>query len=204
MSTRSLTAVVMVLIAVTGYTRSVAQETPNLGRPATPAEVAGWDISIPPDGTGLPPGSGRPEQGASAAAQLEQGVGIFSCFPAMYISQPLCVAPAVAYGPVRTRGEGSDGDGGWLLGAPYGFLAGGADADSFATLLEGRGRFRLERGGADIAALVSFLADVCRLSAAAAAARSLFSLRAPREPRFPDIWSHLATVSAGLILAMWA
>ena len=35
MSTRSLTAVVMVLIAVTGYTRSVAQETPNLGRPAT-------------------------------------------------------------------------------------------------------------------------------------------------------------------------
>src|SRR5712691_9448068 len=69
MSTRSLTAVVIVLIAVTGYTRSVAQETPNLGRPATPAEVAGWDISIPPDGTGLPPGSGRLEQGAVVFAQ---------------------------------------------------------------------------------------------------------------------------------------
>src|SRR5713226_1428303 len=69
MSTRSLTAVVMVLIAVTGYTRSVAQETPNLGRPATPAEVAGWDISIPPDGTGLPPGSSRLEQGAVVFAQ---------------------------------------------------------------------------------------------------------------------------------------
>src|SRR5499426_284582 len=64
MSTRSLMAIVMMLIAVIGYTGSAAQETPNLGRPATPAEVAGWDISIPPDGTGLPPGSGTPEQGA--------------------------------------------------------------------------------------------------------------------------------------------
>src|SRR4030095_12793370 len=59
----------MVLIAVTGYTRSVAQETPHLGRPATPAAVAGWDISIPPDGTGLPPGSGTPEQGAVVYVQ---------------------------------------------------------------------------------------------------------------------------------------
>jgi S-disulfanyl-L-cysteine oxidoreductase SoxD len=69
MSTRSLTAVAMVLIAVTGYMRSVAQETPHLGRPATPAAVAGWDISIPPDGTGLPPGSGTPEQGAVVYVQ---------------------------------------------------------------------------------------------------------------------------------------
>ena len=69
MSTRSLTAAVMVLITVTGYTCSVAQETPNLGRPATPAEVAGWDISILPDGTGLPPGSGTPEQGAVVYTQ---------------------------------------------------------------------------------------------------------------------------------------
>jgi mono/diheme cytochrome c family protein len=69
MSTRSLTAIVMVLIAVAGYTCSVAQETPNLGRPATPAEVAGWDISIPPDGTGLPPGSGTSGQGAVVYAQ---------------------------------------------------------------------------------------------------------------------------------------
>ena len=69
MSTRSLAAVVMGLITVAGYTCSVAQETPNLGRLATPAEVAGWDISIPPDGTGLPPGSGTPEQGAVVYTQ---------------------------------------------------------------------------------------------------------------------------------------
>src|SRR4030095_15989870 len=81
MSTRSLTVVVMMLIAVVGYTGGAAQEPPNLGRLATPAEVAGWDISIPPDGTGLPPGSGTPEQGTVVYVQKcpachgEQGVG---------------------------------------------------------------------------------------------------------------------------------
>jgi S-disulfanyl-L-cysteine oxidoreductase SoxD len=81
MFTRSLAAVVIVLVAVMGYTGSVAQETPNLGRPATPAEIAGWDISIPPDGTGLPPGNGTPEQGAVVYTQKcqschgEQGAG---------------------------------------------------------------------------------------------------------------------------------
>ena len=81
MFTRSLAAVVLGLVAVTGYTGSAAQETPHLGRPATPAEIAGWDISIPPDGTGLPPGNGTPEQGAVVYTQQcqschgEQGAG---------------------------------------------------------------------------------------------------------------------------------
>jgi S-disulfanyl-L-cysteine oxidoreductase SoxD len=69
MSMRSLNATVMMLLALAVSTTSVAQETPNLGRPATPAEIAGWDISIPPDGTGLPPGSGTPDQGAVVYAQ---------------------------------------------------------------------------------------------------------------------------------------
>jgi mono/diheme cytochrome c family protein len=42
---------------------------PNLGRPVTPAEIAAWDISIQPDGTGLPPGGGTPAQGAKIYAQ---------------------------------------------------------------------------------------------------------------------------------------
>ncbi len=69
MSMRSLTTVVIVILALAGYALSLAQETPNLGRPATPAEIAGWDISIPPDGTGLPPGSGTSEQGAVVYTQ---------------------------------------------------------------------------------------------------------------------------------------
>jgi hypothetical protein len=38
MSTHNVTAVVMVLLAVSASTLSVAQETSNLGRPAIPAE----------------------------------------------------------------------------------------------------------------------------------------------------------------------
>ena len=38
-------------------------ESPNLGRIAAPEEIALWDISIGPNGAGLPPGSGTPKQG---------------------------------------------------------------------------------------------------------------------------------------------
>ncbi len=44
---------------------AVAQEGPRLGVPATPEQVAGWDISIGPDGAGLPPGSGTAAAGKS-------------------------------------------------------------------------------------------------------------------------------------------
>jgi cytochrome c len=40
-----------------------AQEGPRLGVVASPAQIAGWDISIGPDGAGLPPGSGTVSAG---------------------------------------------------------------------------------------------------------------------------------------------
>lgn len=54
---------------------------PNLGRVATPDEIATWDISIGPDGSGLPAGSGTPRQGEAvfaarcAACHGEHGSG---------------------------------------------------------------------------------------------------------------------------------
>jgi S-disulfanyl-L-cysteine oxidoreductase SoxD len=42
---------------------AVLAESPNLGRAAAPEEIASWDISIGPDGAGLPTGSGTPKQG---------------------------------------------------------------------------------------------------------------------------------------------
>jgi S-disulfanyl-L-cysteine oxidoreductase SoxD len=38
-------------------------ESPNLGKPISPEDLAAWDISIGPDGAGLPPGSGTAKQG---------------------------------------------------------------------------------------------------------------------------------------------
>ena len=45
-----------------------AQEGPGLGIPATPEEVAAWDLSIGPDGAGLPRGSGDARTGAAVYA----------------------------------------------------------------------------------------------------------------------------------------
>jgi mono/diheme cytochrome c family protein len=44
-------------------------EGPNLGKPIAPADIAAWDITILPDGTGLPPGSGTAAQGAAVYAE---------------------------------------------------------------------------------------------------------------------------------------
>ena len=54
---------------------------PNLGQPITPGDLAPWDISVMPDGTGLPAGSGTAVQGAPifqakcAACHGENGKG---------------------------------------------------------------------------------------------------------------------------------
>jgi len=41
----------------------------GLGRPATPQEIRAWDVSVMPDGTGLPSGSGTAAQGATIFTQ---------------------------------------------------------------------------------------------------------------------------------------
>jgi S-disulfanyl-L-cysteine oxidoreductase SoxD len=42
---------------------------PNLGKPITPADLAPWDITILPDGTNLPPGSGKAADGEKIFAE---------------------------------------------------------------------------------------------------------------------------------------
>lgn len=69
------------LIALAGAGPALAAEGPKLGRVATPAEIAAWDISIAPNGAGLPPGSGTPKRGESLFAEKcmvchgEKGIG---------------------------------------------------------------------------------------------------------------------------------
>jgi S-disulfanyl-L-cysteine oxidoreductase SoxD len=45
-----------------------AQQSPNLGKPISQEDLASWDISIGPDGAGLPPGSGTVKQGEAVFA----------------------------------------------------------------------------------------------------------------------------------------
>ena len=51
--------------AQTAGRASPSPPLPRLGQTVSVAETAAWDIGIPPDGTGLPPGRGTAKQGES-------------------------------------------------------------------------------------------------------------------------------------------
>jgi S-disulfanyl-L-cysteine oxidoreductase SoxD len=61
-----LIAMASALIVFSG---AALAEGPGLGRLAAPDEIASWDISIGPDGAGLPPGRGTPKQGETVYAE---------------------------------------------------------------------------------------------------------------------------------------
>jgi cytochrome c len=44
-------------------TTLASAQTPQFGQPIAPADIAPWDISIGPDGAGLPPGRGSVKEG---------------------------------------------------------------------------------------------------------------------------------------------
>jgi S-disulfanyl-L-cysteine oxidoreductase SoxD len=50
----------------------ITAQGPNLGRPLTPEEVRKIDITVSPDGRGLPPGSGSVSAGAAVYAKACQ------------------------------------------------------------------------------------------------------------------------------------
>ena len=50
------------------FSSAALADSPNLGKIITPEDVAPWDISVSPDGAGLPPGSGTPKQGEAVYA----------------------------------------------------------------------------------------------------------------------------------------
>jgi len=81
-------------------------EGPNLGKAASPDEIASWDVSIGPGGAGLPPGSGTPQQGEQVyvakclACHGEKGAGKPND---RLVGGPELLAPGQA--PVKTVGN---------------------------------------------------------------------------------------------------
>ena len=78
----ALIPAVLLAACATADTSSVpVAKGPGLGQPATAAEIALLDISIPPSGAGLPPGSGDARAGAKVyvakcqACHGEKGAG---------------------------------------------------------------------------------------------------------------------------------
>jgi mono/diheme cytochrome c family protein len=65
----SMRSSLLVVAAVLAFTSGAAAETPNLGQSVTEADLALWDISVGPDGVGLPQGSGTAAQGKTVYEQ---------------------------------------------------------------------------------------------------------------------------------------
>ena len=102
---RNLAGVVLSL-AIAGCAGPAAVvETPNLGQPVTEAEIAGWDISVAPDGAGLPAGRGTSAQGVrvyEAKCQTCHGAkGVGQPNDRLVGGQGTLASPA----PVRTIGS---------------------------------------------------------------------------------------------------
>jgi cytochrome c len=55
-------SIVALLVIAAGLAHA-GERTFGIGRVATPAEIAGWDIDVRPDGQGLPPGRGSVKAG---------------------------------------------------------------------------------------------------------------------------------------------
>jgi cytochrome c len=81
---RKLHIAVLAALALACATSAQAQNPYGIGRPATPAEIAGWNIDINREGHNLPPGSGTVSHGhqvfdqqcaACHGAKGEGGVG---------------------------------------------------------------------------------------------------------------------------------
>jgi hypothetical protein len=68
MSMHKLVAFVALVALGLGASGATRADGPGLGKPLAESDVRGWDISILPDGTNLPPGSGTPAQGAATFA----------------------------------------------------------------------------------------------------------------------------------------
>ncbi len=70
-----------VCISIMAAAPAALAQAPHLGQPITPADIAPWDISIGPNGAGLPPGRGTAMEGEAVyvakcqACHGEKGAG---------------------------------------------------------------------------------------------------------------------------------
>ena len=64
----SMLRIVAVALCLVAGTHSLPAASPMLGQPIAESDVALWDITVGPDGIGLPSGSGTASQGATVYA----------------------------------------------------------------------------------------------------------------------------------------
>ncbi len=77
-----------------------AADTPHLGKPISDADIKAWNITILPDGTGLPPGSGTAAEGAklfdTKGCSLCHGQAGKGGVANMLVGSPSLTAPGIS------------------------------------------------------------------------------------------------------------
>lgn len=105
MSTRELRCVIAAGLAFAAGAAAAA-DGPKFGKSISEADAAAWDISIGPDGVGLPAGSGTAMQGApiyaAKCASCHGAKGEGGAGPRLVGGQGTLKAPAV---PIQTVGS---------------------------------------------------------------------------------------------------
>jgi len=83
-----------------GGSASFAGDAPGLGKPISEADIKAWNVTILPDGTGLPPGSGVAAEGAklfdSKGCSLCHGQSAKGGIANMLIGSPSLIEHGIA------------------------------------------------------------------------------------------------------------
>jgi cytochrome c len=100
MSKRLRLIALSVLALAFTATAHAAESTPGLGKPIAPSDFKAWDVTILPDGTGLPPGSGTAAQGEKLFVDKGcagcHGDGAKGGIANMLIGSPSLTAPGIS------------------------------------------------------------------------------------------------------------
>ena len=100
---------IAVCVAMLTIAQAALAQAPQFGQPIEPTDIAAWDISITPDGVGLPPGRGTAIEGeAIYAAKCQACHGEKGIRPSVALAGPLVggmgtLAPDKT--PIRTVGS---------------------------------------------------------------------------------------------------
>jgi hypothetical protein len=100
---------IAVCVAMLTIAQAALAQAPQFGQPIEPADIAAWDISIGPDGVGLPPGRGTAIEGEAVyvakcqACHGEKGINPSIAFAGALVGGIGSLAPDKA--PIKTVGS---------------------------------------------------------------------------------------------------